>query len=49
MGLKDIDTIVIAIMENRSFDHMMGYLSLEGTLAVEGLKIDPAWQATYPD
>lgn len=47
MGLKDINTIVIAIMENRSFDHMMGYLSLEGTLTVEGLKKDPAWQATY--
>jgi len=49
MGLKDIDTIVIAMMENRSFDHMLGYLSLNGTpnpMAVEGLKSDPAWQAS---
>lgn len=47
MALKDIKTIVVAIMENRSFDHMMGYLSMNGTLAVEGLKKDPAWQATW--
>jgi phospholipase C len=25
-----IDTIVILMMENRSFDHMLGYLSLPG-------------------
>ena len=47
MALKDIKTIVIAIMENRSFDHMLGYLSLAGTLPVEGLKKDPTWQATW--
>ncbi len=47
MALKDINTVVIAIMENRSFDHMMGYLSLDGTLAIEGLKKDSAWQASY--
>jgi phospholipase C len=36
VALADIDTIVIVIMENRSFDHMMGYLSLGGVKAVEG-------------
>jgi phospholipase C len=45
MALSDIDTIVIVIMENRSFDHMLGYLSLDGALPVEGLKKDAAWQA----
>src|SRR5581483_7889867 len=29
MALSDIETIVIVIMENRSFDHMLGYLSLD--------------------
>jgi phospholipase C len=50
MALADIDTIVIAIMENRSFDHMLGYLSLDetpGRMAVDGLKSDPAWQASF--
>ncbi|MBC7912350.1 MAG: hypothetical protein H7Y30_17720 [Pyrinomonadaceae bacterium] len=28
--LKDIDHIVVLMLENRSFDHMLGYLSLEG-------------------
>jgi len=38
MSLADIDHIVIVIMENRSFDHMLGYLSLPGPgrLPVEG-------------
>lgn len=44
MALADIDTIVIVIMENRSFDHMMGYLSLGGEKAVEGLRNDEAWR-----
>jgi phospholipase C len=50
MALADIDTIVIAIMENRSFDHMLGYLSLDETpspLPVDGLKSDPAWRASF--
>lgn len=50
MALKDIDTIVIAIMENRSFDHMLGYLSLSDTpkpMPVEGLRSDPAWRASF--
>src|SRR4029077_13803923 len=46
MPLADIDTIIIVIMENRSFDHMVGYLSLPTTqspLPVEGLQADKAW------
>jgi phospholipase C len=44
-GLELIDTIIVVIMENRSFDHMLGYLSLPGPgrLAVEGLSADPVW------
>ena len=44
MSLSDIQTIVIVIMENRSFDHMLGYLSLDGIKPVEGLRNDAAWQ-----
>lgn len=45
-NLDQIDTIVILMMENRSFDHMLGYLSLEafgGRKDVDGLRDDPAW------
>jgi len=38
MALSDIETIVIVIMENRSFDHMQGYLSLDGIMDIEGLR-----------
>jgi phospholipase C len=47
MPLADIETVVIVIMENRSFDHLCGYLSLAGTpspLPVEGLRADDAWR-----
>jgi phospholipase C len=47
MPLADIETIVIVIMENRSFDHLCGYLSLASTpspLPVEGLSDDPTWR-----
>jgi phospholipase C len=38
-NLKKIDHIVVLMLENRSFDHMLGYLSLEGSrLDVNGLK-----------
>jgi phospholipase C len=47
MTLSKINTIVILIMENRSFDHMLGYLSLDGIMPVEGLRKDPAWLATW--
>ncbi len=44
MALADIETIVVVILENRSFDHMLGYLSLgPAPLPVEGLRADPAW------
>jgi len=35
------------MMENRSFDHVLGYLSLNrfGRSGVDGLKDDPAWNA----
>jgi phospholipase C len=44
-SLDLIDTIVVVIMENRSFDHMLGYLNLPGTarIPLEGLQTDPAW------
>jgi phospholipase C len=48
MALKDIETIVIVILENRSFDHMLGYLSLAAAsppMPVEGFRDDPAWMA----
>ncbi len=40
-NLSKIDHLVVLMMENRSFDHMLGYLSADGVLAdVDGL--DPA-------
>src|SRR5581483_1109209 len=43
--LSAIKTIVIVMLENRSFDHMLGYRSLEkfGALNIEGLKDDKTW------
>src|SRR5439155_1831337 len=48
-ALDLIDTIVVLIMENRSFDHMLGYLSLPpcNAKSVEGLSNDPAWLERY--
>ena len=45
MALHDIDTIIIVLMENRSFDHMLGYLGLPGAgqMPVDGLQSNPAW------
>src|SRR6201995_490 len=37
-ALTDVQHIVVVMMENRSFDHMLGYLGLLGTLDVEGLR-----------
>ena len=38
-NLARIDHIVVLMMENRSFDHMLGYLSLEGGRAdIDGLQ-----------
>jgi phospholipase C len=46
--LSQIKNIVVVMMENRSFDHTLGYLSLNkfGRSNVEGLKDDPVWNAT---
>ncbi len=45
MDMNQIKTIVVVMMENRSFDHLLGYLSLgaSGRKNVEGLKSDAAW------
>jgi len=47
--LDAIKTIVVVMMENRSFDHMLGYLSLPpfNRTDVNGLKTDPAWLAQF--
>lgn len=50
MALNDIDTFVFVMLENRSFDHMLGYLSLDdtpGKMAVDGLRTDPVWRAQH--
>ena len=40
-NLQRIDHIVVLLMENRSFDHLLGYLKLEGGRTdVEGLTAD---------
>ncbi len=40
-NLKKIDHIVVLMLENRSFDHMLGYLTLEsGRADIDGLKTD---------
>ena len=36
MSLSNIDHIVVLMLENRSFDHMLGYLSLPPTLGGKG-------------
>lgn len=36
-NLDKIDQIVVLMMENRSFDHMLGYLKRDGMPEVEGL------------
>ena len=47
--LDAIKTIVVVMMENRSFDHLLGYLSLPpfNRTDVDGLKTDPAWLAQF--
>jgi phospholipase C len=40
-NLQKVDHIVVLMMENRSFDHMLGYLSLEGGRSdVDGLRAE---------
>jgi phospholipase C len=36
-NLARIDHVVVLLLENRSFDHMLGYLKLEAGLPVDGL------------
>ena len=46
MALKDIETFVIVMLENRSFDHAVGYLSLPDAnppLDIDGLRNDATW------
>jgi phospholipase C len=48
--LDQIDTIVVVMMENRTFDHMLGYLghpSFGNRTEVEGQRADPAWLAQF--
>ncbi|HYO54927.1 alkaline phosphatase family protein [Archangium sp.] len=47
-ALDEIQTIVILMQENRSFDHMLGHLSLEGLLPdVDGLRQEDMELTTY--
>lgn len=48
-NLDKIKTIVVVMMENRSFDHMLGYLSLPpfNKTDVDGQTTDPAWLARF--
>jgi phospholipase C len=39
-NLQKIDHIVVLMLENRSFDHMLGYLALRGQEEVRGLNMD---------
>jgi phospholipase C len=46
VALDGIDTIVFVMLENRSFDHALGYLSTGAAappLPVDGVRDDPAW------
>jgi phospholipase C len=47
--LNDIKTIVVVLMENRSFDHMLGYLSLPpfNRTDINGQCLDAAWLAQF--
>lgn len=41
---KLVDTVVIVMLENRSFDHMLGYLQMPPYRRnVDGLRDDPKW------
>jgi phospholipase C len=49
MANPAVKTIVVLMQENRSFDHMLGYLSLPpwNRAEVDGLRADPAWQGQF--
>jgi phospholipase C len=48
---KTVDTVAILMLENRSFDHVLGYLSLPhyaaGRKAIEGLRADGTDMSDY--
>jgi phospholipase C len=46
MSIDNIKTIIVVMMENRSFDHVLGYLSIDGK-DVNGLSADPDWQQNF--
>jgi phospholipase C len=49
MSVKNIKTIVLCMLESRSFDNMLGHLSFEGLLAdVDGLTAPLARPALSP-
>jgi phospholipase C len=47
--INSVDTIVVVIMENRSFDHLLGYLNLPGPnrIAVDGIQDNEGWRRRY--
>jgi phospholipase C len=47
--LDPLRTLVVVMMENRSFDHMLGYLSLPpaNRVDVDGQSADPAWVGKF--
>lgn len=50
MALTDVETIVVVMLENRSFDHALGSLSMGiagPSMPVDGLQRDPQWLARY--
>jgi len=49
LDLSKIKTIVVVMLENRSFDHMLGYLSLPpfNQSEVDGLSNNPDWLARF--
>ena len=50
MALQGIETIIFVMMENRSFDHMLGYLSTAAAnppMPVDGIRSDPTWLAAH--
>jgi phospholipase C len=44
--IKRINTVIIVTMENRSFDHMLGYLSLSNN-RINGIRGDVPWSERY--
>jgi len=50
VALQNIDHFIIVLMENRSFDHVLGYLSLPDANfppGLNGIRADAGWQDQY--